>query len=401
MGQSIKRNIGNILLDGGFLLRHDLDGALEDQKHSKELLGQVLIRKGVIKEEDFRVPLSIQGRLGSIESAVKLAAGERQLLGTLLVNSGHITNEQLDYVVEEQKLSGEKFGETLKRLGMLNGQQLCALLEFQGNQDSKNVSPLRLGELLVATGQITRDQLEDALHRQTNSSKNLGEILVESGYVHQSGIEYGIRLQKMLLKSTLAAIVCLGVSATEPSAHAETGELCLFSKQLQSSPMREQYITRIATESATLLAYNTNTDNQIQSDASDDFSFSSFVLDDKSVSNNRGGSKGGPVDAFSRDCLACHDGGHASDVKIDYRNSPGNKSSRYGGAKDHPIGMDYNFYAGMDPVNYKPAPAFNSKMIFVDGKVGCLTCHNPLKPEKTHLVMSDQGSALCLSCHNK
>ena len=399
MGQLMKRNIGKILLDGGFLLHHDLDCALEDQKHSKELLGQVLIRKGVIKEEDFRVPLLIQERLGSIGSAVKLAAGERQLLGALLVNSGRITNEQLDYVVAEQKRSGEKLGETLKRLGMLTGQQLSALLEFQGHQDSENVSPLRLGELLVATGQITRDQLEDALHRQTKSDKNIGDILVEAGYVHQSGIEYGVRLQKMLLKSTLAAIICLGVNATDPSAHADTGEMCLLSKQLQSSPMREQYIAKLATVSNTMLAYNSNADSNIQSDASDDFSFSDFSFDNKSISYNQEG----PVDSFSKDCLTCHDGGHASDVKIEYRNRPGDKNKTFGGvrSKDHPIGMDYTLYTNMDPQNYKPAAAFNSDMIFINGKVGCLTCHNPLKPEKTHLVMSDQGSALCMTCHNK
>ncbi|NTV48822.1 MAG: hypothetical protein HGB32_16290 [Geobacteraceae bacterium] len=397
MGQLMKRNIGNILLDGGFILHQDLHCALEEQKHSKELLGQVLIKQGVIKEEDFRVPLLIQEHLGSFDSAVKLAAGERQLLGTLLVNSGRITNEQLDYVVAEQKRSGEKLGETLKRLGMLTGQQLSALLQFQSNQDSKSVSPLRLGELLVATGQITRDQLEDALHRQTTSNKNIGDILIEAGYVHQSGIEYGVRLQKMLLKSTLAAIICLGVNATEPSAHAGTGEMCSFSTQLQSSPMREQYISRLATESTTLLAYNTSTENEVLSDVSDGFSFSSFVTGEKSDSFSQGGS----VDSFSRDCLTCHDGGHASDVKIDYRNNPGSKSTKYGRAKDHPIGMDYNNYSAMDPQNYKPVAAFNSKMTFVDGKVGCLTCHNPLKPEKTHLVMSDQGSALCLSCHIK
>jgi predicted CXXCH cytochrome family protein len=397
MGKLMKRNIGNILLDGGFILHHDLHCALEEQKHSKELLGQVLIKQGVIKEEDFRVPLLIQEHLGSFDSAVKLAAGERQLLGTLLVNSGRITNEQLDYVVAEQKRSGEKLGETLKRLGMLTGQQLSALLEFQGNQDSKSVSPLRLGELLVATGQITRDQLEDALHRQTTSNKNIGDILVEAGYVHQSGIEYGVRLQKMLLKSTLAAIICLGVNATEPSAYAATGEICSFSTQLQSSPMREQYISRLATESTTLLAYNTSTENEVRSDVSDSFSFSSFVTGEKSDSFSQGGS----VDSFSRDCLTCHDGGHASDVKINYRNNPGSKNTKFGRAKDHPIGMDYNSYSAMDPQNYKPVAAFNSKMTFVDGKVGCLTCHNPLKPEKTHLVMSDQGSALCLSCHIK
>jgi len=43
----------------------------------------------------------------------------------------------------------------------------------------------------------------------------------------------------------------------------------------------------------------------------------------------------------------------------------------------------------------------NTKMIFVNGKIGCLTCHNPLNAEKGHLVMSDRNSALCTTCHNK
>jgi predicted CXXCH cytochrome family protein len=51
--------------------------------------------------------------------------------------------------------------------------------------------------------------------------------------------------------------------------------------------------------------------------------------------------------------------------------------------------------------DYKSQLGANNKMVFVNGKVGCLTCHNPLNPEKGHLVMSDQKSALCLTCHNK
>ena len=111
MAHSARRNIGDILLDGGFVQRHDLDAALEDQKLSKELLGQVLVRRGTLKADEIKVPLLIQEHLGSVENAVKLAAGDRQVLGDLLVLAGHITEEQLQQVLAEQRLSGGKFGE--------------------------------------------------------------------------------------------------------------------------------------------------------------------------------------------------------------------------------------------------------------------------------------------------
>jgi len=60
MRQAIKRHIGRILLDGRFLSQHDLDSALEEQKHTKELLGQVLVRMGVLTAEDVKAPLIAQ-----------------------------------------------------------------------------------------------------------------------------------------------------------------------------------------------------------------------------------------------------------------------------------------------------------------------------------------------------
>jgi len=134
------------------------------------------------------------------------------LLGALLVQSGRITNAQLDHAIAEQRLSGEKLGDVFKRLGMLTDRQLNALLDFQHTQEVEHTSPLRLGNLLVATGHISREQLEDALRRQTLSKKKLGEILVEAGYVPPSRINYSIRVQKMLLNAALSAILSLGMS---------------------------------------------------------------------------------------------------------------------------------------------------------------------------------------------
>lgn len=107
------------------------------------------------------------------------------------------------------------------------------------------------------------------------------------------------------------------------------------------------------------------------------------------------------IDAMSQDCLGCHDGTSAQAVSGDWRNNPYRGGSMVNSfSSDHPIGMDYTRYVNAGK-GYKPVMSGSTKMVFVDGKVGCLTCHDPLNQEKGHLVMSDSHSALCRTCHNK
>lgn len=208
-----KRHIGRILLDGRFLSQSDLDSALQEQKITDELLGQVLVRKRILNEEEINVLLLLQKHFGTIDDVVKVAAGERQLFGDLLVQSGHITENQLHRVIAEQQQTGEKLGEILLRLGLLNERQLQGFLLFQHNQETSNSTPLRLGELLVTTGHITREQLDDALNLQSSSGKKLGQVLVDEGHVRPILINYAVDLQKTLITSVLATIFSLGMIA--------------------------------------------------------------------------------------------------------------------------------------------------------------------------------------------
>ncbi|WP_136526864.1 Ig-like domain-containing protein [Geomonas ferrireducens] len=208
-----RRALGQILLDGKFVSKRDLDRALREQKTTHELLGGVLVRMGVLRPEDVAAPLSIQQHLNQIEDAVKLAAGDRQLLGALLVKSGRITEQQLDEAISEQKRSGERLGEVFMRLGMLTELQLKGLLDWQKNQQAPAETPLRLGELLVATGHITREQLGRALAKQGDSGRKLGDILVAEGYVRRSEVNRAVRLQKMCVNAVVAAIMAMGMSS--------------------------------------------------------------------------------------------------------------------------------------------------------------------------------------------
>jgi hypothetical protein len=222
LGRS-RRPIGRILLDGGFMSQHDLGLALDEQKHTNELLGQALARMGVLDPSDINAVLSVQEHLDNLEHAVKMAAGVRQMLGALLVQSGHITREQLDHALAEQKKTGQKLGEVLVRLGLITERQLDSLLEFQRNQGAAKPSPnpLRLGEILVATGAITRDQLDDALRKQASSRKKIGEVLIEEGYAGPHHVKRGIRIQQMLQNAALIAV--LSLSALSLSACGSGG----------------------------------------------------------------------------------------------------------------------------------------------------------------------------------
>ncbi|MEK7851154.1 MAG: hypothetical protein AAB275_04660 [Deltaproteobacteria bacterium] len=204
-----RRRIGQILLDGGFVSHHNLERALGEQRQTNELLGQVLVRMGVLDQTDLKAALSVQEYLDHPDDAVNTAAGVRKMLGALLIQAGHISNEQLEHALHEQKKSGEKLGEVLVRLGLMTSRQLDAVLYFQQKQTEARPSPgpLRLGEILISKGYISHEQLDDALYKQTLSQKKLGEVLIEEGYAHPHHIKHGIHLQHMLLAAALAALL--------------------------------------------------------------------------------------------------------------------------------------------------------------------------------------------------
>lgn len=217
----LKRPIGQILVDAGFITEEKLHTALREQQRTNELLGEILVRLGEISPVDLNIALSLQKDLADPDDAVKAAAGVRKMLGEILLRARRITPEQLDAALQEQKRTGEKLGETLLRFGILSPRELEAALTFQRNHTSDDPlsARLRLGELLVSAGYITRGQLADALDRQRHTHKKLGDVLIDAGYVQPQQVAHGLKLQSMLLTAALTAALSL-VPASP--AHADT-----------------------------------------------------------------------------------------------------------------------------------------------------------------------------------
>jgi predicted CXXCH cytochrome family protein len=107
------------------------------------------------------------------------------------------------------------------------------------------------------------------------------------------------------------------------------------------------------------------------------------------------------IDSMSKNCISCHDGSFASSATI--------YAGRWSHGKDfiqhdqgsHPIGVLYEAARQREgsKTDLKPLAMVDRRIRFFDGKVGCGSCHDPYSIIEKRLVMSDQGSKLCLSCH--
>jgi predicted CXXCH cytochrome family protein len=107
------------------------------------------------------------------------------------------------------------------------------------------------------------------------------------------------------------------------------------------------------------------------------------------------------IDSFSADCVSCHDGMGASAHDIRFKNAGRFDSATIGNPLDsHPIGMHYGDASYVNN-QLKNVNSLNPNMLFVNGRVGCLSCHNPVNPRGNHLVVENEYSNLCFSCHIK
>ena len=244
-GRRLTRRLSDkILVDGDFIPPRDLEDAMESQKETNEKLGEILVRMGALNPMELKAVRSVQSDLSSLEDALKAAAGIRERLGQLLLKAVRITPDQLDTALREQRDSGEPLGEVLVRLGLLSKNELRAVLTFQRHQGGEGpvLERYRLGEILVATEQISRRQLKDIIARQKISQKKIGELLVEAGYAQPRQIDCGLKLHKKLVTAALFAALSmaniLGVGSAHAGSSSTSAKINVSARVLERTSMR-------------------------------------------------------------------------------------------------------------------------------------------------------------------
>jgi predicted CXXCH cytochrome family protein len=450
-----RRNLGQILLDGGLLTRGSLDAALEEQRRTNELIGQVLVRMRVLDPLELQSALLLQERLGSPEAAVKVLAGVRQTLGALLLQAGRLTQAQLDEALAVQRRTGERLGEVLVRRGHLTEAQLERALQAQEQLEAHGESPLRLGDLLLAGGFITREQLHKALGRQETTGERLGDALVSLGFAQLSQVAACLRLQRGLLTSALVALLSLADAGQSP-AQADEGRAARAQRPRSPAAAAAAAAAVAAFESDALAVtpidgtYGTKMEVTLPRPAGDASDREEREAEESAETNRPAA---GPLlalvaparqqrpllllvpqaqrpaflsqqlapgtriiagDSFARaanedlahtcglqagrdqdsqSCLACHS------LSQDGRGRSVGPIPQHGGS--HPVDVSYARAAeGMNPSALRPISELRHEVrLDAAGNVTCTSCHDGASAQKDKLAVS-KSKHLCLACHD-
>ena len=113
---------------------------------------------------------------------------EPTLLGQRLLQSGLLTQAQINQILREQRQTHLKFGEACLERGWITPEILYQNIPSY---------TLGLGELLVLRGDLAFDQLRVALAQQRRYGRKLGEILLWRGWLQASELEEILEIQQM------------------------------------------------------------------------------------------------------------------------------------------------------------------------------------------------------------
>lgn len=102
-----------------------------------------------------------------------------------------------------------------------------------------------------------------------------------------------------------------------------------------------------------------------------------------------------PLDPFTLQCLGCHDD-QGGDLQVGV--SMAGVVSHSGSSVNHPIGVNYE--RASRGGGYRPAARLPPEILLPDGNVGCVSCHAGYSTRHGKLLIPNDGSGLCLVCHD-
>jgi hypothetical protein len=190
------KRIGELLVSAGVINEGQLAHALSLQfraEHAHKKLGHLLLELGYTTRE------AIENALVTAQTAVAApppvfepaVPATKKPLGQILVEKAYISEEQLQLALTAQKNASDKeyrpLGDILVLMGVLSESQLQEALNEQPEFKHEPI-----GQILVKYGLITEWQLAHALCIQFEPGRphvNLGALMVELGYTTQDAIE--------------------------------------------------------------------------------------------------------------------------------------------------------------------------------------------------------------------
>ncbi|HBA88880.1 MAG TPA: hypothetical protein DCZ75_13130 [Geobacter sp.] len=198
---AFRRRIGDMLVEKRIISFEQLEGAILEQQKTGRLLGDILILKGLVSENELIQTLGMQLRISTrdvdpYETPVELLRLlPRDLAVLYSVFPVEVRNNKL--VVAASTIPRR---EELSRLEEVAGMpiELCLTtknsLSFSIQRgyerlDQQERPRPRLGQTLLAKGVVTQEQLAEALKRQQQTYSRLGDILLDESLISYNDLK--------------------------------------------------------------------------------------------------------------------------------------------------------------------------------------------------------------------
>jgi type II secretory ATPase GspE/PulE/Tfp pilus assembly ATPase PilB-like protein len=154
-------------------------------------------------------------------------------VGKILENQGILSREDLDKALSEQRrLKSRRLGEILSEEQQLEHDMIDEIIS-QAQQEGKVGKWLRVGDILVGAGLVTREQVENALASQKEGKKKqIGQLLVELGLVTEE--------QVLAALATKFHIPFVDLAKIEPDQRALSAFSVDLIMQLQVFPVADR-----------------------------------------------------------------------------------------------------------------------------------------------------------------
>jgi hypothetical protein len=260
-GKTIK--FGDLLVRLELLKEPDLMDSLKVAPQFGLPLGRTLVLSGLLSENELQLAIEVQNLVNhkgySIASAKQAAdlvrnhgvspaealmktgvqsTGDKSTLGSMLLEAGAITSQQLADAQKVGYETGIRLGRALVLHGAINHNLLTRALDLQNmvrqrklsNQQAidflvaevpkqKNVSlsleahslkpapakkQVRFGEFLVLCGLATEAEILNAMEMSLNKQRSLGEAIVELGLISKKVFDRAVELHEAVCAGALA-----------------------------------------------------------------------------------------------------------------------------------------------------------------------------------------------------
>jgi len=198
------RRLGDLLMERRMITASQLEEALGLQKENGGKLGDILVKMGILWEEDVVRVLAVQEKSLSVEIDPYTHPELRDLVPLALAREHRVYPVEMkgDTLILARQ-AGEE-GLTEQEMGALLGRDVAfrlttaadidfALERGYGSLASVSEPANRIGQRLLRKGVLTHESLTEALRRQKRSNERLGDILVSMKLLTTAQLEQHLK----------------------------------------------------------------------------------------------------------------------------------------------------------------------------------------------------------------